>query len=80
MKIEDSYHWKKQKEFRPEITNDLIELCIENSERLIDRKWEDAFNAISRISPSGRILKVVYKEFYKEGSKSIKILTAYWLN
>ena len=76
MKIEYSFHWKKQKRFRPEITDDLIELCVQNSEKLKDREWENVFNAIARIPPSGRILKVVYKE----QGKTIKIVTAYWLD
>ena len=80
MKIEHSFHWKKQKKYRPEITDDLIELCIENSEKTRDRKWENAYNAISRIPPSGRILKVVYREVYKDKSKIIKVITAYWLD
>ncbi|MBI2631683.1 hypothetical protein HYW75_01635 [Candidatus Pacearchaeota archaeon] len=80
MKIEYSLHWEKQKRFRPEITDDLLELCIQNSEKLKDRNWEDTFNAIVRIPPSGRILKVVYKEIYKDESKTIKILTSYWLD
>lgn len=71
---------EKTKKFRPEITDDLIELCIQNSEKLKDRKWENAFNAIARVPPSGRILKVVYRETHKEESKTIKILTAYWLD
>jgi len=76
MKFEYSFHWKKQKRFRPEITDDLIELCILNSDKLKDKEWPDAFNAISRIPPSGRILKVVYKS----KSKVIKIITAFWLD
>ena len=76
MKFEYSFHWKKQKEYRPEITDDIIELCIRNSEKLKDRKWINAHNAIARIPLLGRTLKVVYRE----KSKSIKIITAYWLN
>ena len=71
-----SEHWKKQRRYRPEITDDLIEICITRSDKVKDREWKDAFNAIARIPPSGRILKVVYKE----QSKSIKIITAYWLD
>jgi hypothetical protein len=76
MKIEHSYHWKKQRKYRPEITDDIIELCIINSEKLKNKKWENAFNAITRIPPSGRILKVVYRE----ESKNIKVITAFWLD
>jgi len=76
MEFEDTFHWKKQKRYRPEITGDLIELCIINSEKIKDRIWKDAFNAISRIPPSGRTLKVVYKE----KGKVIKIITAYWID
>ena len=54
----------------------MIEYALQNSNELNDRYWEDAFNVISRIPPSGRILKVVYK---KEKSK-IKIITAFWLD
>jgi hypothetical protein len=76
VKFEYSFHWKKQKRFRQEINDDIIEFCIKNSEKLKDREWHDTFNAIARIPPSGRILKVVYKE----KSKVIKIITAYWLD
>jgi len=76
MRIEHTFHWKKQKVYRQEITDDVIELCIKNSDKLKDRKWENTFNAIARIPPLGRILKVVYRE----ESKTIKILTAYWLD
>ncbi len=77
MGFEYSFHWEKQKKYRPEITDDLIELCIRNSKKLKDKHWKDVFNAISRIPPSGRTLKIVYKE----ESKNIKrIITAYWLD
>ncbi len=49
MEFEYSLHWENQKKYRPEITDDLIELCIANSEKLQDRKWKDALNAIARI-------------------------------
>ncbi|MFQ5531525.1 MAG: hypothetical protein ACE5ES_02820 [Candidatus Nanoarchaeia archaeon] len=77
MIIEYSFHWKKQKKYRPEITDDLIELCIQNSEKLKDRKWINACNAISKIPPSGRTLKVVYRE---KGKNIKRIITAYWLD
>ena len=76
MKLIYSYHWIKQKKYRPEITDDIIEICINNSKKLKDRIWEEAYNAICKIPPSGRTLKVVYKE----RGKSIKIITAYWLD
>ena len=76
MNLEYSLHWLKQRKFRPEITDDLIELCINHSKKIKDREWEDAWNAISPIPPSGRTLKVVYRE----KSKTIKIITAYWLD
>ena len=71
-----SKHWNYKKIFRPDITRDIIEYCIINSNKLKDKKWLDTFNAIARIPPSGRILKVVYKT----KGKDIKILTAYWLD
>ncbi len=76
MVLEYSKHWKLKKRFRSEITDDLIEYCIQHSDKLKDRKWPDTFNAIYRVPPSGRILKVVYKT----KGKTIKILTAYWLD
>ena len=76
MKLIYSYHWIKQKKYRPEITDDIIEICINNSKKFKDRIWEEAYNAICKIPPSGRTLKVVYKE----RGKSIKIITAYWLD
>ena len=76
MKLIYSYHWIKQKKYRPKITDDIIEICINNSKKFKDRIWEEAYNAICKIPPSGRTLKVVYKE----RGKSIKIITAYWLD
>ena len=71
-----SRHWMHKRKYRPDITEDLIEYCIKHSNKLRDRKWIDAYNAISRVPPSGRILKIVYKT----KGKTIKILTAYWLD
>ena len=63
MEIEYSKHWlKKHARKKKDITNDAIEYAINNSRIMNDRNWEDAFNAISRIPPSGRILKVIYKK------------------
>ena len=76
MKFIHSFHWRKQKKYRPEITDDIIEMCINGSNKIRDRMWIDAYNAIFKISPSGRTLKVIYKE----KGKDIKIITAYWLD
>ncbi len=76
MSIEHSPYWSKKRKKRPDITDDIIEYCINNSNKLKDKYWEDVWNAISRIPPSGRLLKVVYKT----KGKTIKIVTAYWLD
>ena len=76
MKLEDSEHWKRKRKYRKDISDDMIEYAIKNSNQLKDKYWEDALNAISRIPPSGRILKIVYK---KEKAK-FKIITAFWLD
>ena len=76
MSLTDSEHWKKKRKYRKDITDDMIEYAIQNSNELKDKHWEDALNAISRIPPSGRILKVVYR---KEQSKN-KIITVFWLD
>ncbi len=71
-----SNHWLRKKRYRKTITEIDIEYTILNSIILKDKRWEDVFNAICRVPPSGRILKVVYK---RKG-KTYKILTAYWLD
>lgn len=77
MKIEYSKHWlKKHEKKKKDITNDKIEYALSNSRILKDKYWEDALNAISRIPPSGRILKVVYKRIQEK----IFVITAYWLD
>ena len=77
MKIKYSKHWLvKHSKKKKDITNDAIEFAIKNSKELRDRNWKDVFNAISRIPPSGRILKVVYKK----SNEKIFIITAYWLD
>ncbi|MCK4670460.1 MAG: hypothetical protein KAT43_04610 [Nanoarchaeota archaeon] len=75
MKFEYSKHWIRKRRFRSKITDDMFEYSIINSDELKDKYWEDASNAICRIPPSGRILKVVYR---KIGKNKYKIITAYW--
>ena len=77
MELFDSKHWKIQKQFRPNITDSMILFAIINSNQIRDEYWEDALNAIARIPPSGRLLKVVYKKISKE---KLKIITAIWLD
>jgi len=77
MEIEYSKHWvKKQKEKKKNITKDAIEFVINNSKILKDKYWKNIFNAISKIPPSGRKLKVVYKKV----NQKVFIITAYWLD
>ncbi len=77
MEIEYSKHWlRKHLQKRKDITRDMIEFAIKNSNELRDKLWNDAFNAISRIPPSGKILKVVYKKL----KEKVFIVTAYWLD
>ena len=77
MRFEYSLHWKQKREVRREITDDLLEYAIQHSNTLKDKRWPDALNAICRVPPMGRILKVVYK---KLGKSEIKIITAFWLD
>ena len=72
MDLIESEHWKKKRAYRKDITDDMIEYAIMNSNELKDKYWNDALNAICRIPPSGRILKVVYKRQLNK----IKIITA----
>ncbi|HKL24526.1 MAG TPA: DUF4258 domain-containing protein [Candidatus Nanoarchaeia archaeon] len=76
MKFVKSEHWKKKNKYRKDITDNMIEYAILNSNELNDKHWPNVLNAISKIPPSGRILKVVYK---KQENK-IKIITAFWLD
>ena len=77
MKILYSKHWlRKHLKKRKDITLDMIEFALNNSSESIDKYWKDAFNAISRIPPSGRTLKVVYKK----SKEKIFIVTTYWLD
>ena len=77
MQIISSEYWAKKRHSRPDITDDMIEYCILNSSKFKDRTWDEVWNAISRIPPSGRLLKAVYKE----KGKDIKIIvTSYWLD
>lgn len=77
MNIEYSKHWiKKQKIKKKDITNDLIEYALNNSKPLSDKHWKGVLNAVSRVPPSGRILKVVYKI----KSNNIFVVTAFWLD
>lgn len=77
MELTSSNHWKMQRKFRPNITDEMIIYAVMNSDELRDKYWPDALNAISRIPPSGRILKVVYKRI---SIGKVKIITAFWLD
>ena len=77
MKIIYSKHWlRKHQRKKKDITDNAIEYAIKNSRVMNDRIYKEAFNAISRIPPSGRILKVVYKKI----NEKIFIVTAYWID
>ncbi|MBU2503734.1 MAG: DUF4258 domain-containing protein [Nanoarchaeota archaeon] len=77
MEIIYSKHWiKKQRDKKEDITNDKIEFAITNSKIFNDKYWTSTLNAVVRIPPSGRTLKVVYKKL----DQKIFIITAYWLN
>jgi hypothetical protein len=77
MRFVYSEHWKRKKRYRKDITDDLFEYAIQNSNELKDKHWKDASNAICRVPPHGRILKVVYKRI---GKNKIKIITSFWLD
>jgi len=77
MELVYSGHWLRKKKYRPEITEDLIEYAIENSEEMMDKNWPELSNAICRVPPSGRILKVVFRRL---DENKIKIITAFWLD
>ena len=77
MKLIHSSHWAYKRKYRKEISDDLIEYAIQNSDELKDKHWPDASNAICRVPPMGRILKVVYKRI---GQGNLKIITAFWLD
>ena len=77
MKIVSSNHWMRKKRYRKDISDNMIEYAVQNSNELRDKHWQDASNAVCRVPSSGRILKVVYK---KIGKETIKIITAFWLD
>ena len=77
MELEYSEHWKSKKKYRLDISDDLILYAITYSNALRDKHWPDALNAICRVPPPGRIIKVVYK---KTGKEKYKVITAYWLD
>lgn len=76
MKIVYSKHWERKRGKRKNIMHSQIEYALQNSNVLKDKHWEDALNAIYRVPPQGRILKVVYKR--EKGN--YKIITAFYLN
>ena len=77
MEIIHSEHWKRKRKHRTDISDMLIEYVVSNSQPSRDRYWKNALNAICRVPPSGRILKVVFR---KLGKNKIKLITAYWLD
>ena len=77
MEIIYSKHWlRKHSRKRKDITSDIIEFALKNSDELKDKYWENAFNALTKIPPAGITLKVVYKK----PKGKIFIISAYWLD
>ncbi len=72
-----SKHWKFRFRKRVHITEDVLEYAILHSKVFRDRRWLNASNAIARIPPSGRLLKVSYR---KISENKVKIITAFWIN
>jgi len=77
MELEYSEHWKRKRKYRKDIADGYIRYAIINSHALTDRYRENTLNAVCRIPPSGRILKVVYRKLAKD---KVKIITAFWLD
>ncbi len=77
MELEHSEHWKRKNKYRKDITDELIQYAIMNSSALKDKHRENALNAICRVPPSGRILKVVYRKLFKD---KVRVITAFWLD
>jgi len=67
----------REKEYRSNITDKLLELAVSKGRIVRDGRWADAYNALISAPSSGRMLKVVYRRI---GSESYKIITAYWLD
>jgi len=67
----------RKKRYRADITDDLIEYAIINSNELRDKYWGDASNAVCRVPQLGKMLKVIYRRI---GKNKIKVITAFWLD
>lgn len=76
MRLRYSRHWQKKRGFRSGLSDDMITFAIENSQQVSDRDHEGLLNAICRIPPMGRKLKVVYKP---AGKGEVLLITAYWM-
>lgn len=77
MRFQHSKHWKNKQLYRKDITEDIIEYAIQHSNEFKDKYWDDASNAIGKIPPMGRTLKVIYRKIDKD---YIRIITAYWID
>ena len=76
MKIRYSEHWARKRGLRRELSDDVLTFAIENSQPLSDRDHEGLLNAICRIPPVGRKIKVVYR---RTGKGEVHLITAYWM-
>lgn len=78
MKFIYTYHWSlKNKLARANIKDYDIEYAIMHSTIIRDKYWDDALNAVCRVPPSGRRLKVVYRRYPQN---YMKIITAFWID
>lgn len=76
MRFVYSDHWTKKKRRRKEITDDVLEYAMTHSPIIRDRRHAGVWNAIARIPPSGRKVKVAYRRT----AQGWKIITAYWMD
>ena len=73
MELVPSSHWRRKRQYRSDITDDIIEYAIANCPAMRDRRWHNTLNIICRVPPSGRILNGVYR---KLGPHAVKVVTA----
>ncbi|MFQ5621025.1 MAG: hypothetical protein ACE5FT_04235 [Candidatus Nanoarchaeia archaeon] len=77
MRVIYSDHWIRKRAYRPDIHDEMIRYALQQSKQIKDKVRAGVLNAVCRIPPSGRMLKVAYRY---AGKDTIKIITAFWMD
>ena len=77
MSLEFSKHWKRKRQYRPDISDKILLVVITRGHKSKDAYWSGIMNSTLQVLQSDRRLKVVYRVL---GRRKYRIITAFWID